>query len=350
MIASQLLVRRHRTCGRLRERRQQGGGLPHLAGREPDDEAEPTTRSAAPRGPDPGGRSQRTITPARGPDQSQPRGASPGADDPRPHPGADGEDGVRRRPGRAVPRACSTTTPRSIPAPASTSTTCSTDPESPAMTVVVDHDAEAAQTLAAAIGGDCALLTGPRPGAASPGGAPRETVVVLGVTVDTQAAFHFAEAIRIQNPALGVILVRRRLDTSVLAEALRSGVREVVTDRELSALADAVRRANDVGRQIRQQVEGARRRRRGRPPRSRRHGLLRQGRLRQDHHRHQPRRRPRRPGPPRGLPGRPRPGVRRRRHRAPALPGAHHRRRGPAGRLARRDRARRRSSRRTPPA
>jgi len=124
------------------------------------------------------------------------------------------------------------------------------------MTVVVDHDSDTAQTLANAIGGDCSLLSGLDQVRRHLEDHPRENVVVLGVTVDTQAAFHFAGAIRGQNPALGVILVRRRLDTSVLAEALRSGVREVVTDRELSALADAVRRANEVGRQIRQQLEG----------------------------------------------------------------------------------------------
>src|SRR3990170_6779042 len=111
------------------------------------------------------------------------------------------------------------TRPRSSPDRAPTSTTCSTDPESPAMTVVVDHDAETAQTLAAAIGGDCTLLSGLDQVRRHLEDVPRETVVVLGVTVDTQAAFHFAKAIRTQNPALGVILVRRRLDTSVLAEA-----------------------------------------------------------------------------------------------------------------------------------
>jgi pilus assembly protein CpaE len=124
------------------------------------------------------------------------------------------------------------------------------------MTVVVDHDTDTAQTLANAIGGDCSLLTGLDQVRHHLEEHAKENVVVLGVTVDTEAAFNFARAVRGMNPALGVILVRRRLDTSVLAEALRSGVREVVTDRELSALADAVRRANEVGRQIRQQLEG----------------------------------------------------------------------------------------------
>lgn len=124
------------------------------------------------------------------------------------------------------------------------------------MTVVVDHDIDNAQLLANAIGGECSLLTALDQVRRHLEEHPRENVVVLGVTVDTQAALHFAKVARGQDPALGVILVRQRLDTSVLSEALRSGVREVVTDRELSALADAVRRANEVGRQIRHQVEG----------------------------------------------------------------------------------------------
>lgn len=124
------------------------------------------------------------------------------------------------------------------------------------MTVVVDHDTENAQTLANAIVGGATILPGLDQLRRHLEDNPRENVVVLGVTVDASAAFSFSVSARVANSALGVILVRRRLDTSTLAEALRSGVREVVTDRELSALSDAVRRANEVGRQIRHQVEG----------------------------------------------------------------------------------------------
>jgi pilus assembly protein CpaE len=125
------------------------------------------------------------------------------------------------------------------------------------MTVVVEHDTDNAHTLANAIVGGATLLTGLDQLRRHLDETPRENVVVLGVTIDALAAFTFARSVRGSNPALGVILVRRRVDTSVLAEALRSGVREVVSDRELSALSDAVRRASEVARQIRQQVEGA---------------------------------------------------------------------------------------------
>ena len=48
---------------------------------------------------------------------------------------------------------------------------------------------------------------------------------------------------RVTRPAVSVILMRRRVDTSVLAEALRSGMREVVEERDLTGLSDAVKRA-----------------------------------------------------------------------------------------------------------
>jgi pilus assembly protein CpaE len=47
-----------------------------------------------------------------------------------------------------------------------------------------------------------------------------------------------------------VILIRRRVDTSVLAEALRSGMREVVDERDLTGLGAAVKRAEQVWQAI----------------------------------------------------------------------------------------------------
>jgi len=50
----------------------------------------------------------------------------------------------------------------------------------------------------------------------------------------------------VTRPSVSVILIRRRVDTSVLAEALRSGMREVVDERDLTGLGAAVRRAFEV--------------------------------------------------------------------------------------------------------
>jgi pilus assembly protein CpaE len=73
-----------------------------------------------------------------------------------------------------------------------------------------------------------------------------EYAVILGPAVDLEAAAALADTLRITRPATSVILIRRRVDTSVLAEALRSGMREVVEDRDLTGLASAVKRAGQV--------------------------------------------------------------------------------------------------------
>jgi pilus assembly protein CpaE len=77
-----------------------------------------------------------------------------------------------------------------------------------------------------------------------------EDTVVIGPAVDPGEALRLAELMRVLRPALGVVLVRRRIDTAVLAEALRAGVREVVDARDLSGLHAAVRRSQAVSAAI----------------------------------------------------------------------------------------------------
>ena len=73
-----------------------------------------------------------------------------------------------------------------------------------------------------------------------------EYAVVLGPGVDLDAAAALADMLRVTKPSMSVILIRRRVDTSVLAEALRSGMREVVEERDLTGLGSAVGRAKQV--------------------------------------------------------------------------------------------------------
>src|SRR5688572_8577065 len=80
--------------------------------------------------------------------------------------------------------------------------------------------------------------------------APDEHAVVLGPGVDLDAAAALADNLRVTRPAVSVILMRRRVDTSVLAEALRSGMREVVEERDLTGLGEAIKRAHQVFRAV----------------------------------------------------------------------------------------------------
>jgi pilus assembly protein CpaE len=73
-----------------------------------------------------------------------------------------------------------------------------------------------------------------------------EHAIVLGPAVDLEAAAAFTATLRVTRPATSVILIRRRVETSVLAEALRSGMREVIEERDLTGLQEAVARAADL--------------------------------------------------------------------------------------------------------
>ncbi len=75
---------------------------------------------------------------------------------------------------------------------------------------------------------------------------PQEFVVILGPSVPLAAAVSLASTLRVTRPALGVILVRDVVDTTVLAEALRAGMREVIPQTDLSAIAPAVQRSRTL--------------------------------------------------------------------------------------------------------
>lgn len=125
------------------------------------------------------------------------------------------------------------------------------------MTVIVDLDPTAAETLRTALGDDAHVLASVDALRHHLDANPSEDVVVLGSTVDLHTALGIAENMRLSRPSLGVVLVRRRIDTSILAEALRAGVREVVEERDLPALGVAVRRTHQLSRSLRRSSSAA---------------------------------------------------------------------------------------------
>jgi len=84
---------------------------------------------------------------------------------------------------------------------------------------------------------------------------PSELVVVLGPSVSDAAAAAFAGRNRILRPTLGVILVRPTVDNGVLADALRSGMSEVVETGDATGLREAVRRADEVARAMAESLD-----------------------------------------------------------------------------------------------
>jgi pilus assembly protein CpaE len=111
------------------------------------------------------------------------------------------------------------------------------------MTTIVEHDPTLVELFRSSIGAGVTVLQSLDQLRRHLETQPNEYAVVLGPSVDLTAAATLAESSRVRRPALSIILVRKRVDTTVLADSLRAGIREVVEDRDLTRLADAVRRA-----------------------------------------------------------------------------------------------------------
>ncbi|MHA6794912.1 AAA family ATPase [Pseudonocardia bannensis] len=117
------------------------------------------------------------------------------------------------------------------------------------MTILVCSDPRSADVLGTAVGGAHVV--------AHLGALRRhlsdsdDELVVIGPDIDLAAASEFAAAARVDRPALGVVLVRHRVDTGVLGQALRAGFREVVPAHETQRLGQACVASRALSEQVR---------------------------------------------------------------------------------------------------
>lgn len=118
------------------------------------------------------------------------------------------------------------------------------------MTLLWDADPGAAERYNFAVGGDIVRMENAASLMRTLQEDAREQLVLIGPEVDMQAACDFSEGCRIAHPQVGVLLLRRRLDVTVLAQALRSGIREVTAADDLTGLADAARRSRDLSQRV----------------------------------------------------------------------------------------------------
>jgi pilus assembly protein CpaE len=75
---------------------------------------------------------------------------------------------------------------------------------------------------------------------------PETVLVIIGATVDLDRALTFTAYQRVQRPLLGVLLLRPRLEPDVLAQAIRSGVREVIRERDTEGIRQAATRSVEL--------------------------------------------------------------------------------------------------------
>ena len=125
------------------------------------------------------------------------------------------------------------------------------------MTLLWDNDAAAAERYNYAVGGDIQRLDSASALMRTLEDSARENLVIIGPDVDMQSACELSESVRVHRADVGVMLLRRRLDVSLLGQALRAGVREVIPADDLTGLADAVRRSRELSRKMAGQHDAA---------------------------------------------------------------------------------------------
>ena len=118
------------------------------------------------------------------------------------------------------------------------------------MTILWDSDPAAAETYHFAVGGHIEVVEAAPSVMRALGANAAELLVIVGPEVDMQSAASMTEQIRNQRPEVSVILLRRRLEVVVLAQALRAGFREVVASDDLTALSEACRRSLEISHQL----------------------------------------------------------------------------------------------------
>jgi pilus assembly protein CpaE len=79
---------------------------------------------------------------------------------------------------------------------------------------------------------------------------PETLLVLIGATVDLEAALTFTAYQRVQRPLIGVLLLRKTLEPAVLSEAMRSGVREVIEELDVEGIRVSAARSIDLSKAL----------------------------------------------------------------------------------------------------
>ncbi len=128
------------------------------------------------------------------------------------------------------------------------------------MTILWDLDPSGPERYAFALGSDVQVAESPASLGRFLSSGTAIDLVAVGPDIELASACDLAEMLRVDHPEMGVVLLRRRVDVTVMAQALRSGVREVVSSDDLPALAEACKRSRDLTYKLRGHGAGADRR------------------------------------------------------------------------------------------
>lgn len=118
------------------------------------------------------------------------------------------------------------------------------------MTVLFSDNAQVTERYRLTLGSDTISASNARDVRDYLDGNLDENLVIVGPDIKFEVAVAMAEHYRAERPALGIVLVRNRLEISTLSQAMRSGIREVVASDDASALLAAAKRSLTVSAQM----------------------------------------------------------------------------------------------------
>lgn len=118
------------------------------------------------------------------------------------------------------------------------------------MTILYEPSRQAAQHFAMLIGGDVRTAGSLDETHALLDEDPDEQLVLFGPNTPLLEAVGLAARFRLARPSLGVVLLRQQLEIGVLADAIRSGVREVADVNDPTSILAACARSQDLSRRL----------------------------------------------------------------------------------------------------
>jgi pilus assembly protein CpaE len=118
------------------------------------------------------------------------------------------------------------------------------------MTVLYEPNRRDSQQFGVLLGADVRTASAPADLVRLLAETPTEQLIVLGPGVELTDALAIAAEYRVSRPALGVVLLRAKVDVGLLGEAIRAGVREVVPANDSAALLAACARSLEISRQM----------------------------------------------------------------------------------------------------
>ena len=73
-------------------------------------------------------------------------------------------------------------------------------------------------------------------------------VVIIGANMDLGSALSLAEELRLSHPTVGVLLLRKKVETAVLSQAMGAGIRDVLSLNDPEAIVVACKRSEEISR------------------------------------------------------------------------------------------------------